>query len=176
MDGRSASYVPGKEVPNREPPGSRFHVEKLYRVHRERLLKITPLVDDHMVIPDFMTNQEWKKNGEIQRKAVIARENQDIYERIQKVENEESQLTSASRKHIKRVEIKLAYLKKLKEHGRMVQLLKIQRENEHLMVRIGRATAEYSRKKCDDWYEHHRMFKLGRYSIFCVLFFNIPCH
>jgi hypothetical protein len=37
--------VPGKEVPNKEPPVSKFVVEKLYEVHRRRLQKIESVVD-----------------------------------------------------------------------------------------------------------------------------------
>ena len=115
--GRSASYVPGKEVPNKEPPVSRYVVEKLYRVHRERVLNVEPTIDTHVKIPDFLTNQSWKKNAEIQKQKVIAKENQDIYHRLLKAENEESHITKENRVHVKRVESKLGYLKKLKEHG-----------------------------------------------------------
>jgi len=31
-NGRSASYIPGKEVPNKEPGMSKYVVEKLYKV------------------------------------------------------------------------------------------------------------------------------------------------
>eukprot|EP01035_Chromulina_nebulosa_P027250 gene27250-35802_t len=44
-NGRSANYVAGKEVPNKEPPMSKYVVEKLYKVHRERIYKIQPVVD-----------------------------------------------------------------------------------------------------------------------------------
>jgi hypothetical protein len=62
-NGRSAQYIPGKEVPNREPAVSKFVVEKLYEVHRKRLIKIEPVVDCHIYIPSFLTNQSWKKNA-----------------------------------------------------------------------------------------------------------------
>ena len=54
--GRSAQYVPGRDVPNKEPPVSKFVVEKLYKVHRLRMKKIEPLVDCHVHVPDFLTN------------------------------------------------------------------------------------------------------------------------
>lgn len=161
-DGRSASYVPGKEVPNREPPVSKFVVEKLYRVHRERIIKCQPTIDSHVKIPDFLTNQSWKKNAELQRQARIAKHNQEVYDRIAKVENAESQYTIANRIHVKRIEVKSGYLKKLKEHGRLVHLLKIQRENEYLLRRIEKAKPEYTQKKCAEWYRHHELFKAGR--------------
>ena len=33
-NGRSANYVAGKEVPNKEPPMSKYVVEKLYKVNK----------------------------------------------------------------------------------------------------------------------------------------------
>ena len=162
MGGRSAGYIPGKEVPNKEPPVSKFVVEKLYRVHRLRIQKIEPTIDSHVHIPDFLTNQSWKKNAEKQKAHRMALHNQEIYDRISKVENTDSQYTVEQKAHVRRIEIKAAYLKKLKEHGRLVQLLKIQKENEYLLRRIERARPEYTKKKCDDWYKHHELFKMGR--------------
>jgi hypothetical protein len=160
--GRSASYIPGREVVNKEPPVSKYVVEKLYRVHRERVLKVEPTIDSHVKIPDFLTNQTWKKNAEKQKQVVIARENQDIYGRIAKVENGESLITKANRVHVKRVESKLSYLRKLKEHGRLVQMIKIQKENEHFLKRLEKANPQYTLKNCHEWYRHHERFKLGR--------------
>jgi hypothetical protein len=161
-NGRSANYIPGKEVVNKEPPVSKFVVEKLYRVHRERIGKIEPTIDSHVKIPDFLTNQSWKKAAEKQKRIKIARHNQEIYDRISKVENSESAYTSEQKQHVKRIELKATYLKKLKEHGRLVHLLKIQKENEYLLRRIERARPEYTKKKCEDWYKHHELFKAGR--------------
>lgn len=160
--GRSASYIPGKEVVNKEPPVSRYVVEKLYRVHRERIMKVQPTIDSHVKIPDFLTNQSWKKNAENQKKVVIARENQDIYGRIAKVENSEGLITKENKVHVKRVEAKLSYLKKLKEHGRLVQMIKIQKENELFLKRLEKAHPQYTIKGCKEWYRHHERFKMGR--------------
>ncbi len=161
-NGRSASYVPGKEVPNKEPPVSKYVIEKLYRVHRERLQKSAPTIDSHVKIPDFLTNQTWKKNAERQRLIDIQRENQEMYGRISKVENEESEITKENKLHVKRVESKLSYLRKLKRHGRLVQLVKIQRENEHLLKRLEKAKPQYTLKKCKEWYKYHEHYKNGR--------------
>jgi hypothetical protein len=57
FEGKPSSFLPGKEVPNKEPPVSKFVVEKLYKVHRERLRDMQPVVDCHVEIPDFLTNQ-----------------------------------------------------------------------------------------------------------------------
>lgn len=161
-NGRSSQYVPGKEVPNKEPAVSKFVVEKLYEVHRKRLTKIEPVVDCHIYIPSFLTNQSWKKNAERSKQLVIRRENQDIYNRIDKLEKEEGYFSKDRKAHVKRLEHKLKYLKKLKDHGRMVNVLKTQKENEHFLKRIERAVPQYSIKKCKEWYKHHEMFKEGR--------------
>ena len=60
MDGRAGSWIPGKEVVNKEPPVSKYVVEKLYKIHRERILKMEPTIDSHVHIPDFLTDQSWK--------------------------------------------------------------------------------------------------------------------
>ena len=96
------------------------------------------------------------------RQLVIRRENQDIYNRIEKLEKEEGYFSKDRKAHVKRLEHKLKYLKKLKDHGRMVNVLKTQKENEHFLKRIERAVPQYSIKKCKEWYKHHEMFKEGR--------------
>lgn len=53
---------------------------------------------------------------------IIRKENQDIYRRIEKMENEEGFFTKERREHIARVESKLRYLRKLKDHDRVVQV------------------------------------------------------
>lgn len=161
-NGRSASYVPGKEVPNKEPPVSKYVIEKLYRVHRERLQRAAPTIDSHVKIPEFLTNQSWKKNAERQKLIDVQRENQEMYGRISKVENGESDITKENKMHVKRVEAKLTYLRKLKRHGRLVQLVKIQRENEHLLKRLEKAKPQYTLKKCKEWYKYHEHYKNGR--------------
>lgn len=160
--GRSASYVPGKEVVNKEPPVSRYVVEKLYRVHRERVLNVEKTIDSHVRIPDFLTNQSWKKNVAKHRQQLIDKGNQEIFRRLTKLELTESQITKENKEHVKRIEAKKSYLTRLKEHGRLVQLLKIQKENEHMLVRLEKAKPQYTLKKCKDWYKHHELFKMGR--------------
>lgn len=160
--GRSANYIPGKEVVNKEPPVSKYVVEKLYRVHRERVLTCESTIDSHVKIPEFLTNQSWKKNAEKARLNNISKENQDIFDRISKVETNESLLTKTNRVHVKRVEAKLSYLKKLKEHGRLVNMIKIQKENEYLLKRLEKAKPQYTLKQCKEWYKHHELYKAGR--------------
>lgn len=166
--GRGASYIPGREVVNKEPPVSKYVVEKLYRVHRERVMRVEKTVDTRIVIPDFLLNREWKKNSEKQKQKIILQENQEIYKRIAKLEDNEGHIAKENREHIKRMSSKLDYLRKLKEHGRLVNLIKIQKENEYMLKRLEKAKPQYTLKKCKDWYKHHELFKLGRYrSIAC---------
>lgn len=92
----------------------------------------------------------------------VMRANRAIYDRLARVENEESTLAKESKLHIKRIESKLSYLNKLKEHGRLVNLVKIQKENEYLLRRIERAKPQYTLKKCKEWYKYHAHYKNGR--------------
>jgi hypothetical protein len=171
-NGRGASYIPGKEVVNREPPVSRYVVEKLYRVHRERVIKVEKTLDTHVVIPDFLLNREWKKNAERQKKRVILRENQEMYNRLSKLENAEGRISKENKQHLKRITSKLDYLRKLKEHGRLVNLIKIQKENELMLSRLEKAKPQNSIKHFREWFKHHELFKLGRYNnIFYIFFF-----
>jgi hypothetical protein len=160
--GKSAQYVPGRDVPNKEPPVSKFVVEKLYKVHRLRMKKIEPLVDCHVHIPDFLTNTTWKKNAEISRKAKIMEQNLHMYHRITKVANEESAYKKETKLHVRRIENKAMYLKKLKEQDRLHKAYKIQKENEYILKRIEKAQPEYTKKRLDEWYRHHELFKAGR--------------
>lgn len=168
--GRGASYIPGREVVNKEPPVSKYVVEKLYRVHRERVMRVEKTVDTRIVIPDFLLNREWKKNSEKQKQKIILQENQEIYKRIAKLEDNEGHIAKENREHIKRMSSKLDYLRKLKEHGRLVNLIKIQKENEYMLKRLEKAKPQYTLKKCKEWYKHHELFKLGRYRHVIVLF------
>ncbi len=66
FDGKSASFVPGKQVPNREPlynaVGKKL-LEKLHSVHRERVIYAEKTVDDRVRIMDFLTDTSWKQNA-----------------------------------------------------------------------------------------------------------------
>ena len=163
-DGRAYSFQPGRDVVNKEPPVSKFVVEKLYKVHRERILHIQPLVDCHVHIPDFLTDQTWKESANEHRKNVIAARNEVIYQRIAKRANEESGITKASREHMRRVSEIKGHTKRLKEAGRLRKVFLIQRENEMMMQRIQRVQPEYTLKSMKEWYKHHTLFKEGRRS------------
>ena len=164
FDGKPISWMPGKESANKEPPTNKFVVEKLYKVHRKRINKMEPVVDCHFFVPDFLTNTSWKQITEQHRREVITKQNEVIYKRIAKAENTESLITSENREHIKRVEHELKLMKRLKQMGRIRDILKVQRENEDLLVRIDRARPEYGRKNIQEWYRHHELFKQGRRS------------
>ncbi len=66
FDGKSASFVPGKQVPNREPlynaVGKKL-LEKLHAVHRDRVINAEKTVDDRIKIMDFLTDTSWKLNA-----------------------------------------------------------------------------------------------------------------
>lgn len=161
-DGRASSYVPGKEVVNKEPPVSRYVVEKLYKIHRERVINIEPTIHSHVHIPDFLSDQSWKLLAAAHQQAVIARHNEEIYGRIAKRHAEESDITRASRLHISRCNEIKKHTKRLKEAGRLRKVMQIQRENELMMQRIERARPEYTLKSIKEWYKHHEFFKEGR--------------
>lgn len=63
FEGKSASYVAGKQTANREPlytaVGKKL-LESLYTVHRERILNVEKTVDDRLEVYDFLTDQSWK--------------------------------------------------------------------------------------------------------------------
>jgi Ca2+-binding EF-hand superfamily protein len=164
FEGKATSFQPGKEVVNKEPPTNKFVVEKLYKVHRERMMKMEPVVDCHVDIPDFLTNTSWKQITEQHRRDVITKQNEVIYKRIAKAENTESLITTENRLHIKRVEHELQLMKRLKQMGRIRDILKVQRENEDLLSRIEKARPAYGGKSIREWYKHHQMFKDGRRS------------
>ena len=181
---------------------NRFVIEKLYRVHRERMEKVEPLVDCHVFIPEFMKGSNtWKKNAADARQNKILAENAHMYGRIEKVEKTESLYIKEQRQHIRRMEMKGLYLRRLKETDRVHRTMKIQKENEYLLKRIEKAqpslgtpqcsavalvawqygTASSStknlkiwyltvgRKKMQQWYKYHQMFKDGRCVLYCSL-------
>jgi hypothetical protein len=127
FDGKAASFVPGKEVPNKEPAISKFVVEKLYRVHRERIMKMVPMVDCHVDIPDFANDTSWKKISAQRQQQVIARENEEIYKRILKRENEQTALSKETKEHNKRVNEIRTHDKRIKDQERYRKMVKIQK-------------------------------------------------
>jgi hypothetical protein len=148
-NGRSAQFVPGRETPNKEPPMNRFVIEKLYRVHRERMEKVEPLVDCHVFIPEFMKGSNtWKKNAADARQNKILAENAHMYGRIEKVEKTESLYIKEQRQHIRRMEMKGLYLRRLKETDRVHRTMKIQKENEYLLKRIEKAQPSLGTPQC----------------------------
>lgn len=171
--GRSANYIPGKEVVNKEPSISKYVVEKLYKVHRERVLSVEKTLDTHLEVPDFLLNQQWKKNAEALRQKAITKNNQEIYNRLTKLENAESPIAKDNKEHVQRINSKLGYLKKLKQHGRLLTMIRIQKENEYLLRRLEKTKPQYTLKNCKEWYKHHELFKAGRYWIFLHIYFVV---
>ena len=164
FNGKPYSFVPGKEAMNKEPGVSKFVVEKLYRVHRERIMKMKPILDTKMHIPSFLTDNTWKEGAALAHKEKIARENEAIYKRIAKRESEDSPFVKTQREHRLRVDDIKVHAKHLKEADRVRQAMRIQKENELLLQRLERARPEYTAKSIKDWYAHHVHFKEGRRS------------
>jgi len=164
FDGVPLSLANARPSPNKEPGVNKYVVEKLYRVHRERVRDCQSLVDCHVDIPDFMQNNSWKAASEAHKQEMIRKKNEEIYRRIAKAENTESQMTKENREHIKHIEGELVLMQRLKVMGRVHREHKIQRENEDLMKRIERARPEYTQKAIKEWYKHHVHFKEGRRS------------
>ena len=162
-DGRGYKYdSKGKEVVNREPPVSKHIVEKLYRIHRTNVLNVEPLTDCHVVIPEFLTNMAWKKLGEKKKKRDQLVQNEKVYQRISKVENNPSRIVTDINDHIKRVEDVKEKMLKLSEAGRLKHLLKIQRDNTVILERIEKARPSITSEAIKEWYKPHVLYKDGR--------------
>lgn len=162
-DGKNYQYVPGRDPPNKEPPVSKYVVESLYRVHRERLAKTSHLVDSHVHIPEFMKNRQWRKILIEANDKKLAEKNEIIFSRLQKYENGESGIMKEIKEHRKKSDRIKSISIRLKEQDRMRRTLKIQKDNEHLLSRIERARPALTCKEMKDWYDHHIFFKEGRY-------------
>lgn len=161
-DGKGYNYVPGRDPPNKEPPVSKYVIEKLYRVHRERLQRVEPLVDHHVHIPEFMTNTKWKDNIKLHKAEILVRHNEEMAHRLQKVENATSEITKEIRFHQKNISEIQGHNRRLREQDRLRKILRIQKDNEHMLKRIERARPEYTLKSMKDWYKYHIHFKEGR--------------
>lgn len=162
--GRRAGYIPGERPVNKEPPVAKYVIEKLYNVHRERLNKVTSLTDCHLHVMDFLTDQTWKKTAAYHQELRIMKHNEEMYERISKVENGESIIAKEKREHLKKVTEGAKVMIRLKECDRERKQLSIQKENEHFHARLQKAQGTYGIKKCKQWYKHHQLFKEGRRS------------
>ena len=151
-----------REVVNKEPPVHRFVVEKLYRMHRKNVIHAEPRTDCHVIVPDFLKDVSWKKLGEMKRKKDIVKQNEEIFQRISKVEQEPSLLSKDIEDHIKRAADVRAQMKKLSEQGRLKNLLKIQKDNSIILERIEKARPSLTSKEFENWYKPHVMYKEHR--------------
>ena len=167
FEGKTFDYFKNKtkDPPNKEASPNRFLLEKLYRVHRRRVIGARPTIDSYVEVPDFFKNaQSAKEQAKEHQLGKIARENETIYKRIARAENAESLITKDTREHVKRVEHELVLMERLKRMGRARSVLRVNRENEDILLRIERARPEYSIKGMKEWYKHHELFKKGRKS------------
>ena len=93
MDGRAPSYVPGTVPVNQEPlynaVGKKL-LEKVYEVHRKRVVNAEPMVDARLKVFDFLTDQSWKMLAKRHQELELMKHNEIIYGRISKVQNQES--------------------------------------------------------------------------------------
>lgn len=150
FEGKSASYVAGKQSSNKEPlytaVGKKL-LESLYCVHRERVMKVEKTVDDRFVAMDFLTDTSWKQIARRHRELTIMKHNEEFYARLSKLENTESAFLREQKRHQRHIAGQAEYSKRLKAHGRRLKVDKINRENEHMHHRIANATPFYSRKQ-----------------------------
>ncbi len=165
MDGRAPSYVPGTVPVNQEPlynaVGKKL-LEKVYEVHRKRVVNAEPMVDARLKVFDFLTDQSWKMLAKRHQELELMKHNEIIYGRISKVQNQESNYTKERREHVKNIEHQSKHSKRLKEVGRMRAAMKIQRENEHMHHRIQRARPYYSVQRFRAEYKHVQLFKSAK--------------
>lgn len=149
FEGKSASFVAGKQSSNKEPlytaVGKKL-LESLYCVHRERVLKVEKTVDDRFVALDFLTDTSWKQIARRHKELTIMKHNEAFYARLSKLENTESAFLREQKRHQRHIKGQAEYSKRLKAHGRRLKVDKINRENEHMHHRIAHATPFYSRK------------------------------
>ena len=166
FDGKALNFEANKakEPANKEVSPNRFQVELLYKVHRQRVLAAKPTIASYVEIPDFLTNTDWKEQAKLHKQQKITAENETIYRRISRAENAESHITKENREHIERVEHELVLMERLKRMGRARNIIRINKENEDMLMRIERARPEYTQKALKDWYKHHELFKKGRKS------------
>lgn len=170
-NGKSHYSTLGKEpFTKKEPLSYIYHksVEKLYQLHRDRVTYVEPKVDDHMYIPDFMNNKQFKLKAKEFEELQLMKHNEVIYGRISKVENQESRIQKDAREHMKRIDVVKEYDSKLKADYRRRVADKIERENVYFHQRITRTQPFYSRKKFQEDYKHHELFKRGRRSMPCA--------
>ena len=84
FEGKSASYVAGKQSANHEPlytaVGKKL-LESLYIEHRERILKVEKIVDDRLEEFDFLTDQSWKVISRRHQELRLMKHNEEFYAR-----------------------------------------------------------------------------------------------
>jgi hypothetical protein len=92
----------------------------------------------------------------------LMEENKIIYERIAKVEACDSKITQEAREHVRRVESVREYDRRIREDGRRRIENRIERENIFFQRRLENVKSTYSRKRFQDEYKYHILFKNGR--------------
>ena len=161
-DGKPSDYIAGKCATNKEPNVSKFLVEKLYRYHRERILKIETVVDDQLVIPVHIRKSGYKALTQRRHAHNIAIENEQFYQRLLKAEKKVSSITEDNIKHVKLVNNIKSHFTKLNDTVRVRKLTQIQKENEYFLHRLQKARPELSVTEVQAWYQGHVKFREGR--------------
>lgn len=182
FDGRSSSYVPGKNPTNKEINISNHALTMHYRIHREKIKNVKSMVDSHTTeeyVPLDSSNKsfvslstinhlKWKENISKQEDRVRIKNNEIIYNRLKKQEGQESSLTKESKSHQRIMSQKLNFFNQLKSQTRLLSLVKIEKENEIILKRIKLTKPQYSVNDCNKWYKHQKSFQDKKYffSIF----------
>ena len=147
---------------NKEPPATKITVERMYRSHRERLQKSKTVIDDHVVIPEFMKTQRWREIDKERKQKLLEIDNEHFYGRLTKAENKISIYTAANIEHTHLISSMRKHMCRLKENDRLRKQTQIQRENEYMLVRLQRVRPKSTAASMTDWYQNHIRFKEGR--------------
>jgi hypothetical protein len=136
FDGKCLSYDSTKQVVNKEPTATKVTIERMYRSHRERMQKTRTVIDDHVVIPDFMKSQRWREMDKERKQRLLEIDNEHHWKRLEKVGTQMSTYTAASIEHMHLVNSMKKHMIRLKEHSRERRLSQIKHENELMQRRL----------------------------------------
>jgi hypothetical protein len=123
-------------VVKKEAAARNIMIERMYRSHRERLQKSKTVIDDHVVIPDFMKSQRWREMDKERKRREIEIDNEHHWRRLKKLGHQMSIYTAASIEHTHLVNSMKKHMIRLKEHSRQRRLTQIKHENELMQQRL----------------------------------------
>lgn len=162
-DGKPLSFDSKRHVVNKEPTlTTKAVVEKMYRAHRERIQRSECVIDSHVIIPEFMVEQKWKKLRKKHLAQELNLENEHIYKRLNTTENAASRYTIETERHVQLVDSMKKHMNRLRESDRVRKIMQIQRENEYMFYRLQAMKPKMPIADMEKWYEGHEKFKEGR--------------